>query len=92
MSRVIWKFEVDVFGYFDDARSIDVPEGAQILKVGEQAGAMVFWAVVDPQAPAVTRRFRVVGTGLHVPDQCDTYWGTVQFGNGLVLHLWEETA
>ena len=52
-----------------DVSVVDLPLGAEILKVGEQNGSaldriLYIWALVDDaQKHSVTRRFRISGTG-----------------------------
>lgn len=72
---------------------VDMPEGAHILTVQEQYGAITLWAVVDPDAPTVRRRFVIVGTGEAMPDGTAWYIATVQLdGGSLVCHVFEEGA
>lgn len=83
--RVIWKFEMP-----SKEATIDMPAGAYILAVGQQHGALVFWAQCEPdETRRFPRRFRTVATGEPYPAGLDHH-GTVQFPNGLVWHLLEE--
>lgn len=52
------------------------------------------WAMVDPSAPPVIRRFFIVGTGQPIdPKQALKYVGTVQREQGReVLHIFELVA
>lgn len=83
----IWKYPV-TYGHF----SLGMPKGAQILTVQMQADTANIWALVDPTAPAVSRRFILYGTGHDVTDRPLKYIGTFQpMSNGeLVFHLFEE--
>lgn len=80
--KTVWKFPLPL------APEVNVmmPEGAQVLYVGNQAGTIALWALVDPDKSLVTRVFRIAGTGHDVPD--GVYVGTVQQGP-LVWHVFE---
>ncbi len=59
--QTIWKFELDLSG--GDMSQIEMPEGAATISAGVQGMTFVVWALIDPDAPRVTRRFVVHGTG-----------------------------
>lgn len=67
----IYKYPVD--------DQVVLPEGAEILHIGEQDGQLMFWAQVDLDRDMETRHFKVVGTGWELKDgsldNC-TYLGT----------------
>lgn len=67
-----------------------MPEGAQLLHVGEghDCSGLFVWALVDPSAPEVCRDIRVVGTGWECPEN-GKYVGTVQERSGLVWHIFD---
>lgn len=73
------------------AADVEMPHGARLLSVGAQGDDMVVWAIVDPQAKAVVRRFAVYPTGLtEVPAHPGRFLGTVMFEGGrLVFHVFE---
>lgn len=56
-THVIYKYAIS-----PDA-VLAMPQGARILSVAAQRGQPHIWALVDPQAPTETRRFRTVATG-----------------------------
>ena len=60
----VFKYDVEVGDYF----KINLPQGAQILKVEEQHGYPRLWALVDPQKPIECREFRFAGTGHPITD------------------------
>lgn len=82
MYRAIWKFHV-----LPDAFTVEMPAGARILSVATQPGEMEpfprqawgtdahprMWALVDPAAATVKRRFVCVGTGQHLPAEIDGF-------------------
>lgn len=87
--RTIHKYEVvaDIFAGF----VIDMPIGAEPLSVQMQRGRPVLWALVNPEAPKVRRRFITVGTGHVFSEHHDvTFVGTFQMNDGdLVFHLFD---
>ena len=87
MKRV-YKYAIPV----GDFRDVALPEGAEILTVQVQHDEPQLWAVVDPEAPLVTRRFRLLGTGHSTDNDVGrhNYIGTYQLHDGgLVFHLFE---
>lgn len=85
--RRIWKYQVIP----ERAISIEMPLGAQVLTVQAQRDEINVWALVDPEAPRVWRRFRLIGTGHIIQDGALQYIGTFQLDCGaLVFHLFEE--
>jgi len=83
--KTIWKFPFKVQGHFE----LDMPGGAQILDVQVQRDQPCMWAMVDPAARPVKRRFVIVGTG-HPIHQMEgwPHVGTFQeAGGALVWHL-----
>lgn len=83
----IWKYLVEVADRFE----IDMPDGARVLCVQVQHDHPQIWAMVDPGAPVITRRFRVVGTGHRIEEPIGQYVGTFQlYGGEFVGHLFEE--
>jgi len=83
--NTIWKFEVPILDEF----TLRMPEGAKVLSVGEQWGTLVLWALVDPTAECVDKRFAVRGTGHPTHDlSAEDYIGTAITGGGsLVWHV-----
>lgn len=69
---------------------LELPKGAQPLRVDMQDHAIVMWALVDPDAPITRRHFRIAGTGHPIEDEGMTYIGTFFMLNGsLVFHVFE---
>lgn len=82
----IWKFTMA-----PGTRTVDLPEGAQVLHVHEQRGEVCLWAMVDPQSMIESRTFLVTGTGHDFSgvDKTD-YIGSVHLeGGSLVFHVFE---
>ncbi len=70
--------------------SIPMPEGAQVLSVQTQHGQVQLWALVDPDATPVSRKFRIVGTGDPIKGDPGVFIDTFQMSGGdLVFHVFE---
>ena len=76
--------------------TVEMPAGAEILRIDLQQGVPTIWALVDPDETAsVERRFDIVGTGWDVPEDSvyrATYFdreGDDLFPNGFVWHVFE---
>jgi len=84
--KTIWKYEI-VLGEF----ILSMPTGAHILSMAVQAGRVCMWALVNPDAPTVPRRFNCVGTGHPIDaDELGSFVGTCMLaGGGLVFHLFD---
>jgi len=96
--RQIWKYTA-----LHNEFTVKMPVGARILKAldtqlfndyhsGRHGENIVFWAVVDPAAPKVHRRFVGVFTGQNCPDELDAleHVGTIEIRRDrLVFHLFD---
>ena len=82
----IWKFPLAL----KDEQSVRMPSWTEILTVQFQGAQLCLWALVEVEAPLVSRHFMIFGTGHDVPanEPALTYVGTVQ-QNGLVWHVFE---
>lgn len=83
----IWKFTLDPYG-----TRVQMPKGARLLHVHEQAGDVCVWAEVDMTAPNVDRILIPVGTGHPIPRVALAYVGTahlVEAGTPVVLHVYD---
>jgi hypothetical protein len=86
MFSTIWKFELPN----ESVGSLVMPRGAKLLSVGEQRGAMVLWAAVDPKAETVIRKVQVIGTGWPNQEIPPIFVGTVLLAAGaLVFHVFD---
>ncbi|KKK61113.1 hypothetical protein LCGC14_3017550, partial [marine sediment metagenome] len=86
--RKIWKFTLPV----TDHPIVLMPKGAKVLSAGVQHGDVQVWALVDPEAPKESRRFRVAGTGHPLEDEVVSlrFIDTVQMlGGSLIWHIFE---
>jgi hypothetical protein len=84
--KKVFKYELP-----SHACDVQMPAGAEIVHVGEQRGQVCLWAVVDPDATAVTRRFVTVGTGWEIerPESLKHLASIVMEGHALVWHVFE---
>lgn len=82
--RRIFKYPVQVTDEF----TLMMPYSAKPLSVQTQGGRPCLWALVDDDAPTVSRTFCVVGTGNPFPENAHTFVGTWQDGP-FVWHLFE---
>lgn len=86
--KKIFKYPIEANDYF----IAELPEGAEILCAQTQGGVPFMWALVDPEASLVKRKFRVAGTGHPITESTSDmhYIGTFQLsGGGLIFHLFE---
>lgn len=77
-----------------DRQALLLPEGAEILSVGNQREEICIWYKCDPDADKVSRRFAVVGTG-HLIDDRHNYKliGCVHlYNSSLIFHIFEITS
>jgi hypothetical protein len=73
---------------------LEMPTGAEVLSVGPPRDGfdeLDLWAVVDTSVVTEQdRRFRIVGTGNPMPDDCGRFIGTVPtHGGSLIWHVFE---
>lgn len=87
--KTVWKFTLlDV----TDQQEIEMPEGAEILHVGQQfpgSWTLEVWALVDPNAPRVARGFVIHGTGHPVMDGGTHVGSIITAGGQLVWHVFD---
>jgi hypothetical protein len=81
------------FGTSSNLQTITMPEGAEILSVQIQRGAVCVWVVVpNVEKALVERHFAIFGTGQPInPDLKLCYVGTFQEGD-FVWHVFEISA
>ena len=86
MSPDAWKYPVAIVAL----QQLQLPRGARILHVGQQAGSVFLWADVDPNAPVERREIQVAPTGgMPTAETPRRHIGTVQMRSGLVWHVFE---
>lgn len=84
--RAVWKFEIPITDTFVKS----MPSGAELLSVQVQHEQPMLWALVDPRAERVSRKFALVGTGHEHMGPWGRYVGTFQLrGGALVFHLFD---
>ena len=62
--RVIFKYQIPVLEQF----TLELPAGAEIIRMQDQGGMFWLWAVVNTNSPTEIRRFRAFKTGASMPD------------------------
>lgn len=80
----IWKYPLLI----TDSQTLQIPEGARLLKVDMQNGEACLWAEVRETAPKQNRRIAVYGTGKPMPDNPGTYIGTFQMTSNVFPFVW----
>lgn len=72
---------------------IEMPQGAEILKVDNQMGFPQVWALVNPKAPTEIRKIRCLATGEEYDETKKlSFLDTIQLSGGrLVFHFFEES-
>lgn len=88
--RTIFKYQMPVLEQF----TMQLPAGAEILRVEDQGGMFWMWAVVDTNAPDEERNFVAVKTGAPVPDGNLEYIGfcAIYVQMELGLYIFEVTS
>ena len=90
MAHAIYKYP---FPAAEQEFEVVLPQGAQILEIGEQRGTMVMWALVDtdPETIGQVRKFRIYATGeaIEHPRTLKPVGTFFSHGGVLVWHLFE---
>ena len=63
--RVIFKYQMPVLESF----TMQLPAGAEIIRMADQGGMFWLWAIVDTNAPMEDRHFRAFKTGAEIPPE-----------------------
>lgn len=66
--RAIYKYKF-VEGIIPTMHHISMHSGASILKIDRQRSEYCIWAIVDTDAPIVSRKISLLGTGWEIEDQ-----------------------
>ena len=69
--RAIWKYQIPVLEDF----TVDLPDGAEIIRFANEEGMLWIWAVVNPDAEIVPKRLLAFKTGAEMPDMKLNYLG-----------------
>jgi hypothetical protein len=83
--QTILKYHLEI----TDEQSLFIPPPAILLTVGEQAGGLYVWALVDPNRRPRAVDIYIYGTGNPTSDDPGRYIGTCQMKDGLVWHVFE---
>ena len=71
---------------------IEMPAGAAVLDLQTQNDVPCLWVEIDPDAPRIKRKFKIVPTGqAFEPGPFVHYMGTFQMqGGALVFHVYTD--
>lgn len=84
--RTIWKYQLGTF----QRQTVDMPSGAEVIRVGTQFGMPCIWALVDPHAGMTSRTFAILPTGAHFHEAETRYLGTFETYDGAgIWHIVE---
>ena len=85
--RRVYKYPLPIA----DAFNLELPAGADLLHVAEQAGTAYMWTMVNPDAAPTVRQFALRGTGHPIEnDDADlSYIGSFVMREQFVFHLFE---
>jgi hypothetical protein len=88
----IWKYQMPVLEEFE----MDLPAGAEIVRVAAENGMLWLWAQVSTTAPSETRRMRAFKAGGTMPDDMTglSYVGCapIYIQQELMLYFYEEVS
>jgi hypothetical protein len=84
--RRIWRYPLTL----NPLQTLEVPRGARPLSVEWQGtNGLNLWALIDDEAPRVTRGIYVVATGEPLPAGVGEFIGTVLEGSYVWHCFWE---
>jgi len=90
--KVVWKYPLSRdLTELAEGVIIEAPEEGKILKADIQDACLTLWILVDPDAPKVSRAFRIVGTG-HLEVRDPWVYIETHFTGSYVWHLFEVPA
>lgn len=82
--KSVWKYPLII----NDDIILQMPGDAKPLHVDMQRGSPCLWALVEPDRPMRTYRFRLAGTGHPIGEESMLYVGSFFMHDGdLVFHL-----
>lgn len=87
MSKFVFKYPLTPRSHV-----VELPKGAEILSVANQAETIVLYALVDPEQPVEPRAIEIILTGEEIvtPQYLGRFIGTVMLGGGsFVVHVFE---
>lgn len=81
---------------FMEVATIEIPVGAQVIRIDGLDGALWLWAIVDPEAPVETRTFHLFKTGAEMPDDINSFiylgCGAIFIQMQLMMYVFERIA
>src|SRR5213595_3614843 len=87
--KVIYKYRLP----FMEVATVEMPKGAQVIRVDGLDGALWIWAVVDTDEPIVKREFHLFKTGAVLDDASEWYYhgcGAIKIQMELMLYVFEK--
>ena len=88
--KKIFKFQLGMA----ERATVQMQEGAEVIRIDGIEGFLYIWAVVDPAAPMVGREFDLFKTGADMPDDIlETHrylgCGGIFVQMELMMYVWE---
>jgi hypothetical protein len=84
---MIYKYQLA----YQTEQTIDLPLGYKVLSAQMQGGVGVVWVLQDTGFDRTWPvKFYIFNTGTPIPDENLTFIDTIQFGGGLVAHVFYE--
>jgi hypothetical protein len=87
----IWKYQMPVAEKF----TLNLPAGAQIIRMAGENGLLWLWAVVDTSADLEERHFEAFKAGGTMPDNLESYvfrgMAAIYIQAELMLYIFEDT-
>lgn len=83
--KTVFKYPLALGGY----THLDLPSGAEPLRVESVSGQLFMWALVDSERPTEKRIFRIFGTGEGIGEQRVKYIDGAMMDNFFQWHLFE---
>lgn len=86
--RKVYKYDIPM----EDEFELELPEGADPVRVARQGDVARLWCLVDPDAPSEIRRFRHAGTGHEIdydPEELEHIGTYFLYRRSLVFHVFE---
>lgn len=88
MSKIVGKFQLPIKECF----SLEMPQGAEVVRVEGLDGHIWMWAVIDTEAPTENRQFMSFKTGGEMPPDTELKYigcGAVYVQQELMLYYFE---
>jgi len=86
-NKTIWKYQIPILEDF----TVDLHEGAEIIRFANEGGMLWLWAIVEPNAPIKPKRILAFKTGAEMPMDNLNYLGcaAIHIQAELMLYYFE---